>query len=168
MRRRLHIARALLNDPEVLVLDEPTTGLDPQSRSLLWEKIREQRREGKSVLLTTHYMDEAEKLSDDVAIMDQGRIIVRGRPADLVREHVGREAVEIRVPFEADARILAKLEGSLAHWERFGDELRLFGEKGDPLIEAVHSAGIEPEGHLVRRATLEDVFLKLTGRVLND
>ena len=168
MRRRLHIARALLNDPELLILDEPTTGLDPQSRALLWEQIRQQRRDGKTVLLTTHYLDEAEKLSDDVAIMDQGRIIVRGAPAALVRQHVGREVLEVRVPPDADARILARVEGHVAHAERFGEELRLFAQKGEPLLDEVHAAGVEPQGHVVRRATLEDVFLKLTGRRLSD
>jgi lipooligosaccharide transport system ATP-binding protein len=168
MRRRLHIARALLNDPELLVLDEPTTGLDPQSRSLLWERIRALRREGRTILLTTHYMDEAEKLSDDVAIIDEGRIIERGAPADLVRRHVGREVLEVRMPAEEDARVLARVGGAALHHERVGDELRLFGEKGEPLLEDVHAAGVEPEGHVVRRATLEDVFLKLTGRRLND
>ncbi|MEA3202123.1 MAG: lipooligosaccharide transport system ATP-binding protein [Thermoplasmata archaeon] len=168
MRRRLHIARALLNDPELLVLDEPTTGLDPQSRALLWERIRALRREGRTILLTTHYMDEAEKLSDDIAIIDEGRIIARGAPAALIREHVGREVLEVRTSSANDESILARVRGEIAHHERVDDELRLFGEKGEPLLERVHAAGVEPEGHAVRRATLEDVFLKLTGRRLND
>jgi len=168
MKRRLHIARALVNDPELLILDEPTTGLDPQSRALLWERIRALRREGRTILLTTHYMDEAEKLSDDVAIIDGGRIIERGAPAALVRKHVGREVLEVRMPAQGDARVLARAGSAALHHERVGDELRLFGEKGEPLLEHVHAAGVEPEGHVVRRATLEDVFLKLTGRGLND
>ena len=168
MKRRLHIARALLNEPELLILDEPTTGLDPQSRGLLWERIRELRKEGRTILLTTHYMDEAERLSDEVAIIDEGRIIERGAPADLVRKHVGKEALELRVAPEHDARLLSRLQGSILHGERVGEELRLFGEKGDKLFEEVHATGVATEGHVVRRATLEDVFLKLTGRQLND
>ncbi|HWH09464.1 MAG TPA: ABC transporter ATP-binding protein [Candidatus Thermoplasmatota archaeon] len=168
MKRRLLIARALLNDPELLLLDEPTTGLDPQSRSLLWERIRELRRQGKTVLLTTHYMEEAEKLCDDLLIIDEGRIIERGTPRDLVAKHVGREVLEAALPPEDDARILQKLGGTLAAHERHGDELRLFGERGDAILEELHRMGVRPTRHLVRRATLEDVFLKLTGRRLSD
>jgi lipooligosaccharide transport system ATP-binding protein len=163
MKRRLLIARALLNDPELLVLDEPTTGLDPQSRTLLWERIREQRKEGKTVLLTTHYMDEAEKLSDLLVIMDQGRIIEQGTPRDLVAKHVGREALELTLPPEEDKRVVERVR-PLAH-ERFGDDLRLFGQSGEEMLSRV---GVRVERHLVRRATLEDVFLKLTGRGLNE
>jgi lipooligosaccharide transport system ATP-binding protein len=163
MKRRLLIARALLNDPELLVLDEPTTGLDPQSRGLLWERIREQRRAGKTVLLTTHYMDEAEKLSDELVIMDDGRIIERGAPRDLIAKHVGREVLELTVPSEEDKAVLARVEGSILAHERFGADLRLFGASGEAMLEA---AGVRGAPHLVRRATLEDVFLKLTGRAL--
>ena len=166
MKRRLHIARALLNDPELLILDEPTTGLDPQSRSLLWEQIREMRRAGKTVILTTHYMDEAEKLSDDLLVMDEGRIIERGTPKVLIERHVGREALELTMERSEDARLISRL--APMHAERVGDELRLFGDDGDKLLEDVHRAGVSPREHRVRRATLEDVFLKLTGRRLND
>jgi len=168
MKRRLLIARALLNDPELLILDEPTTGLDPQSRTLLWERIREQRREGKTVLLTTHYMDEAEKLSDQLVIMDQGRIIERGAPRDLVTKHLGREALEITVLPEEDKRIVACVGTLAMAHERFGEDLRLFGQDGEAMLSAVLGAGVKPERHLVRRATLEDVFLKLTGRGLGE
>ena len=167
MKRRLHIARALINDPELLVLDEPTTGLDPQSRALLWEQIRAMRRDGKTVLLTTHYMDEAEKLSDALIVMDGGRIIERGTPKELIERHVGREALEIVVGAEDEARIRAKLEGQAMHVERVGDELRLFGHDADALLTDVQRA-IDAKEHRVRRATLEDVFLKLTGRRLSD
>jgi len=165
MKRRLLIARALLNDPELLVLDEPTTGLDPQSRALLWEQIRGMRRAGKTVILTTHYMEEAEKLSDELLILDGGRIIERGTPRALIEQHVGREALELVVDANEEAK-LAKLEAR--HRERVGDELRLFGDDGDRLLEDVHRAGVQPREHRVRRATLEDVFLKLTGRRLGE
>ena len=168
MKRRLLIARALINDPELLVLDEPTTGLDPQSRALLWEKIRQLRRSGKTVILTTHYMDEAEKLSDELVIMDKGVIIERGAPSDLVEKHVGREVVELTLPPEEDAPLLAKLAGHVRGSERFDEELRLFTDDGDAVLEDVLHAQVKPAKALVRRATLEDVFLRLTGRSLND
>ena len=168
MKRRLLIARALLNDPELLLLDEPTTGLDPQSRSLLWERIRELRKQGKTVLLTTHYMEEAEKLCDDLLIIDEGRIIERGTPRDLIAKHVGREVLEAALPPEEDTRVVAKLGGGIRAHERVGDELRLFGERGDAMLDELHRMDVRPTRHLVRRATLEDVFLKLTGRRLSD
>jgi lipooligosaccharide transport system ATP-binding protein len=163
MKRRLLIARALVNDPELLVLDEPTTGLDPQSRALLWEKIRDLKREGRTVLLTTHYMEEAEKLADELVIMDNGEIIERGAPKDLVAKHVGREVLEVAVDASEDKRIVERV-APLAH-ERVGGELRLFGQSGDEMLSR---AGIHGAPHLVRRATLEDVFLKLTGRRLTE
>jgi len=166
MRRRLLIARALINDPELLVLDEPTTGLDPQSRSVLWEQIRAMRRAGKTVLLTTHYMDEAERLADDILIIDEGRIIEKGTPRALIEKHVGREALEMQVDDAAEKKVRARLHSR--HVERLGEELRVFGDDGDKLLEEVHAAGVEPREHRVRRATLEDVFLKLTGRRLSD
>ena len=168
MKRRLHIARALLNDPDLLVLDEPTTGLDPQSRGLLWEHIRGLRRQGKTVLLTTHYMDEAEKLADELVIVDGGRVIERGSPKALVERHVGREVLELTLPRGEDARLLSRLGSAVRAHERHGEELRLFGEKGEALLAEALQAGVKPEAHLVRRASLEDVFLKLTGRSLND
>ena len=168
MKRRLHIARALLNDPDLLVLDEPTTGLDPQSRGLLWEHIRSLRRQGKTVLLTTHYMEEAEKLSDELVIVDGGRVIERGRPRDLVERHVGREVLELAIPREEDARLLSRLGPAVRAHERYGEDLRLFTDKGEALLADVLQTDVKPEAHLVRRAGLEDVFLKLTGRSLND
>ena len=166
MKRRLHIARALLNDPELLVLDEPTTGLDPQSRALLWEQIRQMRRQGKTVLLTTHYMEEAEKLSDEVLVMDAGRIIERGTPNALIAKHVGREALEVTLDVAEGEALVAR--AAPRHHERVGDELRLFGDDGDALLEALQAGAAMPREHRVRRATLEDVFLKLTGRRLGD
>jgi len=166
MKRRLLIARALLNDPELLVLDEPTTGLDPQSRSVLWEQIRAMRRAGKTVLLTTHYMDEAERLADDILVIDGGRVIERGTPRALIERHVGREALELAVDKPEEETLRARL--AARHFERLGDELRIFGDDGDRLLEEAHAAGIQPREHRLRRATLEDVFLKLTGRTLNE
>lgn len=168
MKRRLLIARALMNDPELLILDEPTTGLDPQSRGLLWERIRALRRAGKTVLLTTHYMDEAEKLSDMLVVIDQGVIIERGTPRELIDRHVGQEVVEMVLDESLDAQVLAIAGGLARGHERNGERLHLFAEKGEPLVEAVLAGGVRPAEHLVRRATLEDVFLKLTGRTLND
>ncbi|HEX2023056.1 MAG TPA: ABC transporter ATP-binding protein [Candidatus Thermoplasmatota archaeon] len=168
MKRRLLIARALLHDPDLLVLDEPTTGLDPQSRSLLWERIRALRRQGKTVLLTTHYMDEAEKLADELVIMDGGRIIERGAPKALVERHVGREVAELTMPATEDARVLSRVGSAARAHERAGDELRLFADDGEAALEEALASGVKPERHLVRRATLEDVFLKLTGRRLSD
>ena len=168
MKRRLLIARALLNDPELLILDEPTTGLDPQSRALLWERIRALRREGKTILLTTHYMEEAERLCDHVDVIDQGRIIERGTPRELVERHVGREAVELTIPASEDEAVLRRVGGALRAHERVGDELRLFADDAEKVLEDVLHAGFEPSAHLVRRSSLEDVFLKLTGRRLND
>jgi lipooligosaccharide transport system ATP-binding protein len=168
MKRRLLIARALLNDPELLVLDEPTTGLDPQSRHLLWDRIREQRRAGKTVILTTHYMDEAEKLSDMLVVMDGGRIIEQGTPRALIDKHVGAEAIELTVSRDADERLVERIGTAARHHERVGDELRFFSDKGDALLTDALRGGAPVTGHLVRRATLEDVFLKLTGRRLND
>ena len=166
MKRRLHIARALLNDPELLVLDEPTTGLDPQSRAVLWEQIRQMRRDGKTVLLTTHYMDEAEKLSDALLVIDGGRIIERGTPKELILKHLGAEALELVVDAKHDAELVKAAAPS--HHERVGDELRLFGQDGDALLANVQRSKVEVREHRVRRATLEDVFLKLTGRRLSD
>ncbi len=168
MKRWLLIARSLINDPELLVLDEPTTGLDPQSRSLLWERIRGLRRAGKTVLLTTHYMDEAEKLSDQLVIIDGGRIIERGNPKDLIAKHIGREVVEVVMPASEDAAILKVLSALVSSSERVGDTLHLHADKGEPVVEAIARAGCRPDAQLVRRATLEDVFLKLTGRTLHD
>ncbi len=176
MKRRLVVARALINDPDLLVLDEPTTGLDPQARHALWDTIRRLRREGKTILLTTHYMDEAEMLCDELVIMDQGKVHEGGQPRDLITKHCGKEAVEFVVEerggaIDIDAStarlhaIVADL-GGRPH-ERLGDRVIAYG---DDLAEIQASilAKHDVSESILRRASLEDVFLRLTGRALRD
>lgn len=163
MKRRLIIARALMNEPELLILDEPTIGLDPQARHLIWEKLRHLRSRGCTLLMTTHYLDEAERLCDRLVIMDAGKILVEGSPAELVRKYAGEEIVEAA----ASPEIIACLKEERVRFEVFGDTIQV--QAGDPrniariLMERCHRERIT-----VRRATLEDVFLKLTGRTLRE
>ncbi|MFA5313731.1 MAG: ATP-binding cassette domain-containing protein, partial [Methanomassiliicoccales archaeon] len=162
MKRRLIIARALMNDPKVLILDEPTTGLDPQARHLIWERIRELRRKGVTVILTTHYMDEAEKLCERLVIMDKGKIVVEGRPADLIKDVIGSEVVEIDEPSD-EMETFVRSKG----WnhERTIDRLLIYAARCDDIaITMKDRFGLVTT--TIRRATLEDVFLKLTGRKL--
>jgi lipooligosaccharide transport system ATP-binding protein len=169
MKRRLMIARALINQPELLVLDEPTTGLDPQGRHLIWQKLRELKERGVTMLLTTHYMDEAERLCDRLVILDRGRILAEGSPRALVERHVGEEVVELRTPAEREAEVLAGLELAGVPSERAGDTRAFFlgrrSEVADRLVAAARARGVPL---LLRNATLEDVYLKLTGRELNE
>jgi lipooligosaccharide transport system ATP-binding protein len=164
LKRRLVIARALLNGPDLLILDEPTTGLDPQSRHLVWDRIRLLRRQGKTILLTTHYMDEAQSLCDRLVIMDQGSILVEGPPAELVRSGVGKEVVEVWGYPEALLE-LAREEGWA--FETDTDRLFIYTEHGDSVFSAI-SARFHAERCTVRTAGLEDLFLKLTGRELRE
>ena len=165
MKRRLVLARALINGPRLLILDEPTTGLDPQARHQIWERLRALRRQGTTILITTHYMEEATQLCDRLVIMDRGRILTEGTPAGLVARVVGRDIVEI---WNADADVEERLADQGLAWERAGDRLYLkVGGEG----EALHAALVRalPRHQIVlRRATLEDVFLTLTGRELRD
>jgi len=167
MKRRLVIARALVNEPELVVLDEPTTGLDPQARHLVWQKLRELRQRGVTMLLTTHYMDEAERLCDVIVVMDGGKIIARGAPADLIRQHAGDEVVDLSVPQNEEAPLLDGLALDRAVTERVGDVRLLFlgrrSELSDRLVERARSVRVPC---LLRNASLEDVFLRLTGREL--
>jgi lipooligosaccharide transport system ATP-binding protein len=164
LKRRLVIARALLHDPRLLVLDEPTTGLDPQSRRELWERVRDLRRRGVTVLLTTHYMEEAEALCDRVAIVDHGRILVEGVPADLVRRHARRDTVEAHgIPEEA----LRALAGPGDEVEVHGERAAIHSEAGEEVYRRVAEAHPRAEA-VLRRSTLEDVFLRLTGRGLRE
>ncbi len=176
MKRRLVVARALINDPDLLVLDEPTTGLDPQARHALWDTIRRLRREGKTILLTTHYMDEAEMLCDELVIMDQGRVHEGGKPRDLIAKHCGKEAVEFVVEerggaIDVDAST-AKLQaivsdlGAHPH-ERLGDRVIAYGDDLAELQASIITKHAVSES-ILRRASLEDVFLRLTGRALRD
>lgn len=162
MKRRLTIARSLVNDPELVLLDEPTTGLDPQARHLLWERLYRLKEQGVTLLLTTHYMDEAEQLADRLVVMDEGKIVALGSPAELIAQHVTREVLELRF----DEGAPAALE-SLGHrTETLPDRTLVYVDSGDEALKAMQTAGINPTGSLIRRATLEDVFLALTGRTL--
>jgi lipooligosaccharide transport system ATP-binding protein len=166
MKRRLLIARALLNQPELLVLDEPTTGLDPQARHLVWQRLRTLKAQGVTQVLTTHYMDEAAQLCDRVALMDAGRILRQGRPADLVRAEVGEEVIEVRGDEALHRAVVATVDGRSIRWEQAGDTLYLFCREGRELLPVL--SRLRPP-HLVHRpATLEDLFLKLAGRSLQE
>jgi lipooligosaccharide transport system ATP-binding protein len=168
MKRRLLIARALVNDPDLVVLDEPTTGLDPQARHLVWDKLRELTSEGKTLILTTHYMDEAAQLCDRLCIMEGGRIISEGPPRDLIEEHVSPEVLELRASPGA-LEDLASIVGDAADAvDRIGEALLVYTSDSDAVTRKVKESGVPIENTLYRRATLEDVFLKLTGRRLVD
>jgi lipooligosaccharide transport system ATP-binding protein len=167
MKRRLTIARALVNDPDVLLLDEPTTGLDPQARHLVWDRLFRLKQRGATLILTTHYMDEAEQLCDRLVVMDRGKIAAEGSPLDLIREHSTREVVELRFPGEAPEVDAASFDGMVSRLEALPDRLLLYTDDGDALVPVAHER-LHPQSVLVRRSTLEDVFLRLTGRTLID
>ncbi|MDQ3913363.1 MAG: ATP-binding cassette domain-containing protein, partial [Actinomycetota bacterium] len=168
MKRRLLIARALINDPDLVVLDEPTTGLDPQARHLVWNKLRELTSEGKTLVLTTHYMDEAAQLCDRLCIMDGGRIISEGTPRDLIEEHISPEVLEFRANRDALER-LARIVSEMADdVDRLGEVLLVYTSDSDAVARKVKESGVPVDNTLYRQATLEDVFLKLTGRRLVD
>jgi lipooligosaccharide transport system ATP-binding protein len=167
MKRRLTIARALVNDPDLILLDEPTTGLDPQARHLVWERLYRLKQEGVTQVLTTHYMDEAERLCDRLVIMDNARIVDSGSPAELIAKHVTREVIELRFFDEAERdRILAPMEESGHRTERLADRALVYADDGDKMVASLIDSGVHPTAIYVRRATLEDVFLMLTGRSL--
>jgi lipooligosaccharide transport system ATP-binding protein len=168
LKRRLTIARALINDPELLLLDEPTTGLDPQARHLLWDRLYRLKQRGVTLVLTTHYMDEAEQLCDSLVIMDKARIVADGSPAALIARHSTKEVTELRFP-PGDATLRGGIFDGLAERvEVLPDRVLLYADDGDAVLEGVHARGLQPETVLVRRSTLEDVFLRLTGRSLVD
>jgi len=167
MKRRLSIVRSLVNDPELLLLDEPTTGLDPQARHLLWDRLYRLKRQGVTQLITTHYMDEAEQLCDRLVVMDGGLIVAEGSPAELIGRYSTREVVELRFPLD-DAPPVAELEQLVERLEVLPDRLLLYAADGEAVLAAAHQIGIRPLSSLVRRSTLEDVFLRLTGRRLVD
>ena len=166
MQRRLTIARALVNDPEVLLLDEPTTGLDPQARHVLWDRLFQLKQSGVTLVLTTHYMDEAEQLCDRLVVMDGGVIAAEGSPAELIARYSTREVVELRFEPGAQHAAVDAAGGLAERVEVLPDRLLLYADDGDATLADVGSAGITPLSSLVRRATLEDVFLRLTGRSL--
>jgi lipooligosaccharide transport system ATP-binding protein len=169
MKRRLLVARALIGEPDLVVLDEPTTGLDPQARLAVWRSLESLKRRGVTLLLTTHYMEEAARLCDRLVIMDEGRIVAAGDPGALVIEHVGREVLELKVSDECDAEeLVASLDGRLEGHEFTEDALMLYAPDAEELLETIDQERYPTESALVRRATLEDVFLRLTGRSLRE
>jgi lipooligosaccharide transport system ATP-binding protein len=166
MQRRLTIARSLVNEPDLLLLDEPTTGLDPQARHNLWDRLYRLKQQGTTLVLTTHYMDEAEQLCDRLVVMDKGAIVAEGSPRDLIRRYTSREVVELRFAEGVQATVLELLHGLGLRTEILPDRVLLSADDGDGAATAVHNLGLRPESVLVRRSTLEDVFLRLTGRSL--
>jgi lipooligosaccharide transport system ATP-binding protein len=166
MKRRLLIARGLVGEPELVVLDEPTTGLDPQARLSLWDRLRELKRRRATLILTTHYMDEAEQLCDRLVIMDRGRIVAEGAPRELIRQHVPPHVVEVTLPEEGAAPAKELLGMARSH-EQHGDRLLLYVQDGEAVVS--RAAQLLPDAQtLLRRSTLEDVFLKITGRGLEE
>ncbi len=169
MRRRLTIARALVNEPRIVLLDEPTTGLDPQARHLVWERLFRLKQRGVTLVLTTHYMDEAEQLCDRLVVMDGGSIVAEGSPRELLERYCTREVVELRFGLDAPLAELADKVTDLAERvEVLPDRLLLYVPDGDTTLPALHDRNLTPTSVLVRRGTLEDVFLHLTGRTLVD
>ncbi|MBA2414954.1 MAG: ATP-binding cassette domain-containing protein [Geodermatophilaceae bacterium] len=169
MKRRLTIARSLVNDPEMLLLDEPTTGLDPQARHSLWDRLFRLKQRGVTLVLTTHYMDEAEQLCDRLVVMDKGRFAAEGSPRELIATYSTREVLELRFGPDADNNVYAdKVHGLVNRVEVLPDRLLLYTDDGDGTAAAVYDRGLRPASTLVRRSTLEDVFLRLTGRTLVD
>jgi len=169
MKRRLTIARSLINDPEVLLLDEPTTGLDPQARHTVWDRLFRLKQRGVTLMLTTHYMDEAEQLCDRLVVMDKGKIAAEGSPQELIRRYSTREVVELRFgPDQRPEEMAARMDGLARRLEALPDRLLLYTDDGDATATGVHELGLHPNSVLVRRSTLEDVFLYLTGRTLVD
>ncbi|MDO5712604.1 MAG: ABC transporter ATP-binding protein [Micrococcales bacterium] len=168
MRRRLTIARSLVNAPDLLLLDEPTTGLDPQARHTLWDQLYRLKHAGVTQILTTHYMDEAEQLCDRLVIMDGGRIVARGSPRELIGRYCTREVAELRFGIVDHAQFVDRVEAAAQRVEVLPDRLLLYTDDGEATLAAVHSRGLEPVTALVRRSSLEDVFLHLTGRTLVD
>jgi lipooligosaccharide transport system ATP-binding protein len=166
MKRRLLIARALINEPEILILDEPTTGLDPQARHLVWEKLRSLKRGGVTLLLTTHYMEEAAQLCDRLVIMHEGKILVEGSPRELVAAHTTRQVVEVFEPPDELEQALASLDGIARHAERLADRWLFYTDDGDEVLGKVRALALDPGSVWLRGGTLEDVFLALTGRRL--
>ncbi|HEY3925341.1 MAG TPA: ABC transporter ATP-binding protein [Acidothermaceae bacterium] len=168
MKRRLTIARSLINSPDVLLLDEPTTGLDPQARHVVWDRLFRLKQQGVTLVLTTHYMDEAEQLCDRLVVMDKGKIAASGSPRELINEYSSRDVVEVRFALGENETSADKLFGLADRIEVLPDRVLLYTDDGDACIDAVQDRGLVPLSMLVRRSTLEDVFLRLTGRTLVD
>jgi lipooligosaccharide transport system ATP-binding protein len=166
MKRRLTIARALVNSPDLLLLDEPTTGLDPQARHLVWDRLYRLKQRGVTLVVTTHYMDEAEQLCDRLVVMDKAKIVAEGSPRELISRYSTREVLELRLSDESRERSKARLEELVERVEWLPDRVLLYAESGEAVLAQITDSGLHPDSALVRRATLEDVFLTLTGRSL--
>jgi lipooligosaccharide transport system ATP-binding protein len=168
LKRRLTIARALVSEPDLLILDEPTTGLDPQARHLLWDRLYRLKQQGVTLVVTTHYMDEAEQLCDRLVVMDHGRIAALGTPHSLIAEHCTKEVLELRFEPDENAAMAERLDDLVERLEVLPDRILLYADDADQVLAAVEAKGLVPRNSLVRRSTLEDVFLRLTGRTLVD
>jgi len=168
MKRRLTIARALVNEPEVLLLDEPTTGLDPQARHVLWDRLFRLKEQGVTLVITTHYMDEAEQLCDRLIVMDQGKIMAEGSPASLIQEYSSPEVVEVRFGSDKNAEVSEKIAHVGDRMDVLPDRILIYAQDGEHALNEIISLGHHPITSLIRRSSLEDVFLRLTGRTLVD
>jgi len=166
MKRRLTIARALVSDPDILMLDEPTTGLDPQARHILWDRLFRLKEKGVTLLITTHHMDEAEQLCDRLMVMDKGEIMAEGSPSELIKKYSTKEVLEVRFGSDRNSQMVEKLQSFAERLEELPDRLLLYTESGEDLLAKIVAANIHPNTSLVRRSSLEDVFLRLTGRSL--
>lgn len=166
MKRRLTIARGLMNEPQVLLLDEPTTGLDPQARHILWDQLFRLKERGTTIVLTTHFMDEAEQLCDRLVVVDHGRIVAEGSPAELIRSHSSREVLELRFGSGRNEAVADELRELCDRLDVLADRLLMYSDDGEATLERVVARGLNPVSSLIRRSSLEDVFLRLTGRSL--
>ncbi len=168
MKRRVIIARGLINEPDLFILDEPTTGLDPQARHVLWDRLYRLKQQGVTLIITTHYMDEAEQLCDRLVVMDKGKIVAEGSPAGLIKEHTPRDVVELRFPVGVLQTISERVESLSDRTEILADRALVYTDDAEHLIAGIAESDMEPETVLARRSSLEDVFLRLTGRTLVD
>ena len=166
MKRRLTIARALVSEPEILMLDEPTTGLDPQARHILWDRLFRLKEQGVTLIITTHFMDEAEQLCDRLIVMDKGSIMAEGSPASLIKDYSTKEVLEVRFGSDRNQEVADKLRAMCERIEELPDRVLMYTEDGEALLEKIYASGLHPKTSLVRRSSLEDVFLRLTGRTL--
>ncbi len=166
MKRRLTIARSLVSEPDILMLDEPTTGLDPQARHILWDRLFRLKEQGVTLLITTHYMDEAEQLCDRLIVMDKGKIMAEDSPAQLIKDYSTKEVLEVRFGSDRNQEMVDVLRPLADRIEVLPDRILLYAEDGEQLLEQIAAKGIHPNTSLVRRSSLEDVFLRLTGRSL--
>ena len=166
MKRRLTIARALVSEPEILMLDEPTTGLDPQARHILWDRLFRLKEQGVTLVITTHFMDEAEQLCDRLIVMDKGKIMAEGSPASLIKDYSTKEVLEVRFGSDRNQEVADKLRSMCERIEELPDRVLMYTEDGEALLEKIYASKLHPKTSLVRRSSLEDVFLRLTGRTL--